>query len=117
MGDFTFRKGERLQRRRDFERALREGRRFRGKGFTVVVLRRDDLSNRRIGIIVSRRIKGSVKRNRVKRLVREFFRLNKERFPPSSDIVVIIYDLFKDYWEVVDLFTPLLETVRRKVEG
>lgn len=117
MGRFTFRKEERIHRKRDFERALKEGRRFKGRGFTLVILRRNDLSCRRIGIIVSRKVKGAVRRNRTKRLVREYFRLNKEKFPSSSDIIVIIYTLFKDYWEVVDLFTPALETIKRKVDG
>ena len=112
MGNFTFKREERISKKRDFERVLKDGRRFKGKGFTLIVLRRNDLSHRRIGIIVSRKVRGAVKRNRTKRLVREFFRLNKDRFPPSSDIIVIAYTFFRDYWEVVGLFTPLLETMK-----
>ncbi len=31
----------------------------------------------------------AVKRNRIKRLIREFFRLHKQRFPASLDIVIM----------------------------
>ena len=37
-------------------------------------------SEKRFGVVVSRKIKGSVRRNRIKRLLREFYRLNKQLF-------------------------------------
>lgn len=43
----------------------------------------------RLGITVSRQVGGAVRRNRLKRLVREAFRLRRDLFPPRSDIVVI----------------------------
>ncbi len=115
MGEFTFKRSERIHRKKDFERILREGKRFRGKGFTLVVLKRRGLPERRIGIVVSKKLKGAVKRNRAKRLVREFFRLNKERFPAPADTIVILYRFFRDYWEVRDLFTPFLEEVKERL--
>jgi len=45
-------------------------------------------SGRRLGLTVSRRVGNAVQRNRVKRRLREFFRLNKDRLP-VADIVII----------------------------
>lgn len=47
------------------------------------------ISETRIGVTVSRKVGGAVQRNRVKRWVREYFRLNRTELQPSSDIVVI----------------------------
>jgi ribonuclease P protein component len=47
------------------------------------------LTHDRLGIVASRRIGGSVQRNRAKRLIREVFRQNKRTAVAGSDIVVI----------------------------
>ena len=43
----------------------------------------------RIGITASRHVGGAVVRNRVKRLVREFFRRHQHRILPPQDVLVI----------------------------
>ncbi len=71
----------------------------------------DDLSVRRFGVVVSRKIKGSVKRNRIKRLAREFFRLNKELFPGSANYSVRVMRMpFGLFFEAVSLELGALAT-------
>lgn len=59
--------------------------------FVVLVLpREDELHERRLGITVSKKVaRDATRRNRVKRVVREVFRRDKERFPEGCDIVLI----------------------------
>ena len=113
MGRFTFKRSEKLHYKRDFERVFEKGRRYRGNGFSVILKKQEIPSLRRLGIVVSRKLKSAVKRNRSKRLIREFFRLNKESFPPSADVIVIIYKPLSYYSEVEKRFNDLLITIRR----
>lgn len=45
---------------------------------------------KRLGITVTKKTGNAVKRNRIKRLIREFFRLNKALFPAGYNDVVIM---------------------------
>ncbi len=44
----------------------------------------------RLGISVHRKIGDAARRNRIKRLIREVFRLNRDLFPQSCDVVFTI---------------------------
>jgi len=46
------------------------------------------LDHPRLGLTVGKKVGGSVVRNRVKRRLREAYRLNRERFPTGYDIVI-----------------------------
>jgi len=56
----------------------------------------------RLGLVAGKRIGNAVTRNRVKRLVREFFRLNKSSFPESTDVILVAKPgaPLLDYWGV-----------------
>ncbi len=77
----------RIRRRRDFERLLTEGVRRSASGFTFYVERRAEGAPR-LGILVSRRHSPkAVRRNALKRSVREAFRLEQERLGPVDILV------------------------------
>ena len=84
---------ERLRRRPEFLKVQQRGARARGRYATLFILP-NDLDVSRLGIIATRKLGGSIRRNRSKRLVREIFRLNKGR--PGFDIVVMPRPGFSD---------------------
>jgi len=88
MRDHSLTPSERLQRRQDFLAVARGGRRLTERHFKLL-MRPNRSQTRRLGVTASRKVGSAVRRNRVKRLIREFFRLNKGLFPPGHDIVVI----------------------------
>jgi len=68
----------RLLKSVEFREARQRGKRFYSKNFIIYVFP-NGLSLNRLGITASARVGNSVKRNRVKRLLREFFRLNRRK--------------------------------------
>jgi ribonuclease P protein component len=87
MSDRSDRRARPL-RRADFARVTRCGRRVSTRYFLVFLERRDDDGPARLGITVTRKVGAAVRRNRIKRLVREWFRLRRAMLGPQ-DVVVI----------------------------
>jgi ribonuclease P protein component len=84
----TFGKHEKIRRKREYVTIYERGVRRYSKHFTIIRCRNKE-GIRRLGITVSKKVGIAVQRNRIKRLLREFFRLNKSRFSSSQDIVII----------------------------
>jgi ribonuclease P protein component len=85
MKSFSFPKGERLLNRKDFVNLNRSGKRYRTERFTALY-KENGLDRTRLGITVSKKVGNAVERNRIKRLVREFYRQNKESFLNGYDV-------------------------------
>jgi ribonuclease P protein component len=85
----AFDRKKRLVRKSDFDRAFREGARARG-AILVVVARPNGLAHTRLGLSIGKSIwKSAVKRNRVRRIFRESFRLSYADLPAGIDLVLI----------------------------
>lgn len=58
-------------------------------GYLVLYARRNRTATNRVGVTVSKKLGHAVVRNRVRRRLREVYRLNEDRFAPGWDIVVV----------------------------
>ena len=57
--------------------------------FLVLYARKNHSATNRVGVTVSKKLGCAVVRNRVRRRLREVYRLNETRFTPGWDIVVV----------------------------
>lgn len=87
-GQYRFTRDERIRRQRDFDVVYEEGRTVRLPAM-ILRVRPNGLAQSRLGLSVGRRVGNAVTRNRIKRLLREVWRLNKSMLTVPCDIVVI----------------------------
>jgi ribonuclease P protein component len=89
MHPARFRPHERINDPAVFRRAF-ERKRSASDGRLIVYGVENGLDFPRLGISASkRRVRKAADRNRVKRLIREAFRLNKPDLPPGVDLIVV----------------------------
>ena len=79
---------ESLKKNRDFQLVYKEGK-SRANRYLVMYVKENGLETNRIGVSVSKKVGNSVVRHHVTRLVRESYRLNKDRVRLGLDIVVV----------------------------
>jgi ribonuclease P protein component len=88
-GKYSFRPHERVRCSADFQRVKIAGKRAKTPHFGLNFIP-NGFEYHRLGLIVQKRFWPAVGRNRIKRVIREWFRLNKGHIPqPGKDIVVI----------------------------
>jgi ribonuclease P protein component len=89
MGDFSFPKHFHLRRPVEFNRVYDGGIKKHSRGFVVFRLP-NTLEHPRLGLSVSRKFGNAVRRNRIKRRVREAFRLGWQDWRLKGvDLIVI----------------------------
>lgn len=108
----------RLLSRRDFRRVYRRGRRVSGKHLVVVAFERRR-PGFRLGLSVSKANGHAVRRNKIKRIFREAFRIERPRLPGGLDLVLIPqpcerYELSAVRRELVQLIGKLRRDRRPK---
>lgn len=84
----SFQPEERIRNRQDYLRIYDQGKKTYTRNFTIITSS-NQTGIKRLGTAVGKKVGNAVKRNKIKRLLREFFRLNKNRFPDSQDTVII----------------------------
>src|ERR671924_1826995 len=91
----SFPKTARLRKRPEFLRLSRTGKKVHSANF-VVISKANDVGETRLGVTVSGKVGNAVVRNRIKRLVREFFRRDGRELATGLDVLVIARSTAKD---------------------
>jgi ribonuclease P protein component len=79
----------RLKNRAEFDLVYKQGRRVGGRHFLCFFKNTEALGNPpRLGITIGRKVGKAVRRNRLRRVTREFFRLRRSEMRRGVDVVV-----------------------------
>ncbi|MHC4779520.1 MAG: ribonuclease P protein component [Planctomycetota bacterium] len=83
-----FTKALRIRKGKEYDRVFQEGKKV-SDGAVMVVFAPNGIPHSRFGILAGKKLGNAVKRNRVKRIFREAFRLSRIELPVGYDFVVV----------------------------
>ena len=86
-GSEKFPKTARLRKRPEFLRLSRTGKKIHSANF-IVISKKTDAAESRLGVTVSGKVGNAVARNRIKRLVREYFRRHRALIAATDTLVI-----------------------------
>jgi len=106
-----FPKSLRIKNKKDWDEVIKKGERSFSHNLLLLRLKSEEQGNK-FGVALSSTLKGAVKRNRIKRVLREVLRKNKERFVPGEKIILIYRSKQEkiDYQEILNEFLVFFES-------
>lgn len=113
---YSFKKRERLKLRRDITLLFKFGKSVQNEDF-VVIYRINGLDYSRIAISVKKKFGKANRRNKLRRWVRECFRINKEKIPKGFDYLIIarrsLSEKFgnSNFWNVCSSLLSIFERI------
>ncbi len=86
--------------------------------YLVLYARKNRTNTNRVGVTVGKKLGHAVVRNRVRRRLREVYRLNEDKFLPGWDIVVVARSrcIRADFQNLTDAYLSLAEKAGLLVE-
>ena len=114
MKKFSFKKKDKILKRREFLQLQKCGKKIQDRNF-IIIYSEGRFEKNRIGITVSKKLGNAVKRNKIKRLIREHFRMNRDKIAEFMDINVIAK---KKAGEIsADMVFKSLNAIFKKIPG
>ena len=87
MKTHAFPKANRILKRKEYLALSKNGKRLYSKAF-IAIIDTDSIQNR-LGVTVSKKVGKAAERNRIKRFIREYFRLNRDKIQGFWKINII----------------------------
>ena len=91
----------RIRKNAEFRAVYRRGKSF-SNSLLVLYIYKNKKNINRLGVSINKRVGNSVERNRIKRLIKEIYRLNSDNIKVGYDLVFIARNLSKgrNYMEI-----------------
>jgi len=106
-----FPKALKIKNKKEWDEVIKKGERSFTHNLLLLRLKTAEKGNK-FGITLSSALKGAVKRNRIKRVLREILRRNKDRFLPGEKVILIYRSKEKEisYHEILNEFLDFFES-------
>lgn len=113
----TFGRRDRVRSVADFREVFRRRRSVRTRIFTVF-WKPNDEGHPRLGLSVGRRLGGAPVRNRIKRIMREVFRINRDLAPEGIDLIIVPRDSMaaRDFHQVKAAYCEAMIKLKRQIK-
>ncbi|MEW6381332.1 MAG: ribonuclease P protein component [bacterium] len=107
---FPLKRENRLRERKDFERLFSTGRKVENKYFKIIYTDNNQ-GVARVAVVLKRKFGHAVIRNKIRRRIKEIYRLNMDHFSPNMDYVIFPREIVKhiSFLELKDNLLPLVE--------
>jgi len=112
LSENTLKRHEILKSRERISRILRQGRRYHGEHVTLYCMPSEKMG---FAVLVKKNSGKPYQRNKVKRWVREIYRMEKDNFPAPCDIIILVQGAY-GFHEFHALKTDV-ETLFKKVRS
>ncbi len=109
---FPFPRTARILRKRDFQRVFDGRQASKGPQLSLFWLP-NALTESRIGLVVGKKLGNAVARNRIKRVLREAFRLHRAELPMAVDVVALPRDPLLSFADAVAAMAKLAERIAK----
>jgi ribonuclease P protein component len=107
---FKFKKNYRIKKNIDFIFVFKNGSFIKDKFYTCKYIK-SGLPHSRLGIVIRKQVGNSVKRNYEKRILREFFRFNKNNLTGIVDLIITVNDTNGTFTEKKASFERILSKI------
>jgi ribonuclease P protein component len=107
---FELKKHERLRLRSEFEEIYRKGERFSNEYFSLLIIKKNTPCKKVAFVAKRETIRKATVRNRIKRLLREAYRLNKNKLIDGINLLLKVRDekaVKLNFWEVEEALLRL----------
>ena len=100
----------RIRKNAEFRAVYRRGKSF-SNSLLVLYIYKNKKNINRLGVSINKRVGNSVERNRIKRLIKEIYRLNSDNIKVGYDLVFIARNLSKgrNYMEIGNSIKNLIK--------
>jgi ribonuclease P protein component len=109
LKDFRFPAQIRLKGGKALQETIRQGRRISGGAIGLTYIKSE---SNHFGIGVTRGFGKAVGRNRIKRVVREYLRQNKERWPTNFNVFIRVFSNTRDEKQITGDLGLLLKQIK-----